>query len=66
MNDTLCPHCGQSVLPRTECTQDIPRTQGPLLQTLAHIENKGEKDAGGKQVRRVKVVRVIDFYRSSL
>lgn len=63
MNACLCPHCGQPVLPRPESAQDIPRTHGPLLQRLVHIENRGEKDAAGKPVRRVKVVRAIDFYR---
>lgn len=63
MNTQACPHCGQPVLRRAESAQDIPRTQGPLLARLAHVEQKGEKDAAGKQVRRVKVVRAIDFYR---
>lgn len=63
MNNPLCPHCGQPVLPSAESAKEIPRTQGPLLQRLVHIENKGEKDASGKQVRRVKVMRAIDYYR---
>lgn len=62
MNDTLCPHCGQST--KTDGRTMIwPNTAAPAAMRVAHIENKGEKDAGGKQVRRVKVVRVIDFYR---
>lgn len=60
MNTQACPHCGQPVLPRAGSAQEIPRTKGPLLQRLAYVENRGE------QVRRVKLVLAIDFYRESV
>lgn len=63
MKQPVCPHCGQPFLPRAEGAQDIPRTHGPLLPCLAYVENKGERDAAGQQVRRVKSMRAIDFYR---
>lgn len=59
----LCHHCAQPVMPRSESAQDIPRTHGPLLQTLVYSEINGDKDKAGKQVRWVEVMQSIDFYR---